>query len=209
MLSNKRKEILKVFDPELGVIFVPHCHDTKYEIFELSDKMTLPRRRNYLKYLQSKKEEKKPEKNEWKQKETPNDVVKRINTEREIELMHDTSKRAKDLFKKAREFDYCRHEMLFPSYKNSIESNNRNVKDVYKYNKFIYERELPNENVTGEKLKSVISDIHDDCEHKIVKRRNEALHDVEMYTQEVEKLYKRINELSNSFNEEKESQNQE
>lgn len=183
-----------------------HMRDTKLEILERSKKINLPSVRPRCK----------PEPTRvWKLRETPSDFLKRKNMEREIEVLHDTCAKAKDLFRKARDFDHNRSEMLYPSYKNSIHS--RNVNDVIHdvneiYEKYLNKSKPEKSDTDDEKLessdeppkKSVISDIHDSCEHKIAKRRKDAIHEIQVYCDSIDKLYERIDQLSNAFKEEKE-----
>lgn len=201
-----RKDISKViYNDRYGYAIAyyqpPHMRDTKLEILERSKRINLPSVRPRIK----------PEPTRvWKLRETPSDFLKRKNMEREIEVLHDTCAKAKDLFRKARDFDYNRHEMLFPQYKNSIHS--RNVNDVIHDVNDIYEKYLNKSKSDGnndegkisleEAPKSVISDIHDSCEHKITKRRQDAIHDVQVYCESIDKMYRRIEQLSNAFKEE-------
>ncbi|CAG9801549.1 unnamed protein product [Chironomus riparius] len=205
------KELSKVvYNDRYGyaIAYYPplHMRDTKLEILERSKKINLPSLRPRCK----------PEPTRvWKLRETPSDFLKRKNMEREIEVLHDTCAKAKDLFRKARDFDHNRSEMLYPSYKNSIQS--RNVNDVIHDVNEIYETylnkskpeksETDNENqdnIEEHPKKSVILDIHDSCEHKISKRRQDAIHEIQVYCESIDKLYERIEQLSNAFNEEKE-----
>lgn len=202
-----RQELSKVvYNDRYGyaIAYYPplHMRDTQLEIIEKSKRINLP----------SIRPRSKPEPTRvWKLRETPSDFLKRKNMEREIEVLHDTCAKAKNLFRKARDFDYNRNELLYPSYKNSIHS--RNVNDVIHDVNEIYETYL-NKSKPAEvekpldseeqPKKSVISDIHDSCEHKISKRRQDALHDVQMYCDSIDKMYKRIEELSKAFNEEQE-----
>jgi hypothetical protein len=176
--------------------------DPGLEIIERSKKYNIPARKKF-----------KPEPTRvWKKRETPSEFIERKNREREIESLHDTYEKAKDLFKKARDFDYNRHEMLFPKYKNIVHGSTiERVNNIYeKYlNKSRPKRE---DNSTEEnsgdveepavKPASVITDIHRSCEHKITKRREDALHDIKSYCDEIDKINKRIQSLSNAFKDE-------
>ncbi|KAG5678764.1 hypothetical protein PVAND_008408 [Polypedilum vanderplanki] len=202
-MSEYRKEVSKVvYNDRYGYAIAfyppPHMRDTKLEILERSKKINLPSVRPKCK----------PEPTRvWKLRETPSDFLKRKNIEREIEVLHDTCQKAKDLFRKARDLDYNRNEMLYPSYKNSTHS--RNVNDVIHDVEKIYETCLmpkKKEDEKESKPKSVISDIHESCEHKISKRRQDAIHEIQVYCDSIDKLYKRIEDLSNAFKEEKEEQ---
>lgn len=201
-MSEKCKDLSKlVYNDRFGYAIAyynqpTHMRDTRLEILERSKKINLPSVRPRCK----------PEPTRvWKLRETPSDFLKRKNMEREIEVLHDTCQKAKDLFRKARDFDYNRHEMLFPSYKNSIHS--RNVNDVFLEVNDIYEnyldkskvKQISKEGSVLEKPKSVISDIHDSCEHKMTKRRADAIHDLQVYCESIDKMYKRIEDLSNAF----------
>lgn len=212
-MSSNRKEISKVvYNDRFGyavAYYTPHMRDPALEIIERSKKYNIPARKKF-----------KPEPTRvWKKRETPSEFIERKNREREIESLHDTYEKAKELFKKSRDYDYNRHEMLFPKYKNVVhgstvdETINR-VNNIYeKYlNKSRPKRlETPgeenSEDVTDETLEkpaSVITDIHRSCEHKITKRREDALHDIKSYCDEIDKINKRIQSLSNAFNDEKE-----
>lgn len=194
-----RKELSNVvYNDRYGyaIAYYPplHMRDTKLEIIERSKKINLPSIRPRCK----------PEPTRvWKLRETPSDFLKRKNIEREIEVLHDTCAKAKDLFKKARDFDHSRNEMLYPSYKNSIHS--RNVNDVIHDVNEIYENYLQESKPVSEDVehpkKSVITDIHDSCEHKISKRRKDAIHEIQVYCDSIDKLYQRIEDLSNAFKE--------
>ena len=211
-MSSNRKEISKVvYNDRFGyavAFYTPHMRDPGLEIIERSKKYNIPARKRY-----------KPEPTRvWKLRETPSEFIERKNREREIESLHDTYEKAKDLFKKAREFDYNRHEMLFPKYKNivhgsTVDETIERVNNVYeKYlNKSRPKRsetqndENPDaEDEVKEKPVSLITDIHRSCEHKITKRREDALHDIKSYCDEIEKINKRIESLSNAFKDEKE-----
>jgi hypothetical protein len=203
-MSQNRKELSKVvYNDRYGyaIAYYPplHMRDTKLEILERSKRINLPSLRPKCKPEPTKL---------WKLRETPSDFLKRKNQEREIEVLHDTCEKAKSLFRKARDLDYNRQEMLYPSYKNSIHS--RNVNDVIHDVEEIYETCLKKKSSKNDleenreaKPKSVISDIHASCEHKIEKRRQDAIHDIQAYCESIDKIYKRIEELSNAFKEEK------
>lgn len=200
-MSEYRKEISKVvYNDRYGyaIAFYPpnsHMRDTSLEIMERAKKINLPSVRKI-----------KPEPTRvWKMRETPSDFIKRKNMERDIEMLHDTCVKAKDLFKKAREYNYNRHEMLFPSYKNSLHS--RNVNDVIRDVNEVYEKNLEraqSEAPPQEHHKPLIEDIHDSSEHKITKRRQDAIHEIQVYRESIDKMYKRIEELSNAFKEKEE-----
>lgn len=200
-MSEYRKEISKVvYNDRYGyaIAFYPpssHMRDTSLEIMERAKKINLPSVRKI-----------KPEPTRvWKLRETPSDFIKRKNMERDIEVLHDTCTKAKDLFKKARDYDYNRHEMLFPQYKNSIKS--RNVNDVIHDVNEVYEKNLDRakSEIPHELHKSLITDIHDSSEHKISKRRKDAIHEIQVYRESIDKMCRRIEELSNAFKEEEEN----
>lgn len=201
-MSQYRKEISKViYNDRYGyaIAYYPplHMRDTTLEIIERSKKINLPSVRKI-----------KPEPTRvWKLRETPSDFIKRKNMERDIEMLHDTCEKAKDLFKKARDFDYNRHEMLFPQYKNSIKQT-RNVNDVINDVNEIYESSLKNSKASDENSsnKPLIADIHNSCQHKISKRRQDAIHEIHVYQDSIDKMYRRIEELSNAFNEKEEEE---
>jgi hypothetical protein len=199
-MSEYRKEISKVvYNDRYGyaIAFYPpnaHMRDPTLEIMERAKRINLPSVRKI-----------KPEPTRvWKLRETPSDFIKRKNMERDIEVLHDTCVKAKDLFRKARHYDYNRHEMLFPQYKNSLHS--RNVDDVIHDVNEVYEDSKPE--APHEPHKPLIVDIHDSSEHKISKRRQDAIHEIQVYRESINKMYKRIEELSNAFKEE-ESENKE
>lgn len=201
-MSEYRKEISKVvFNGRFGCAIAfyppsPHMRDPMLEITERAKRINLPSLRKI-----------KPEPTRvWKLRETPSDFIKRKNMERDIELLHDTCGKAKDLFKKAREYDYNRHEMLFPQYKNSLHS--RNVNDVIHDVNAIYEKNLDRakSEVPQEFHKPLIVDIHDSSEHKITKRRQDAIHEIQIYRESLDKMFKRIEELSNAFKEKEEEE---
>lgn len=204
-MSEYRKEISKVvYNDRYGyaIAFYPpnaHMRDPKLEIMERAKRINLPSARKI-----------KPEPTRvWKLRETPSDFIKRKNMERDIEVLHDTCVKAKDLFKKARDYDYNRHEMLFPQYKNSLHSRNvddviHDVNEVYEINLERSKSEVPHEH-----HKPLIVDIHDNFEHKISKRRQDAIHEIQVYRESVDKMYKRIEELSNAFKEEENEKKEE
>lgn len=195
-MSQYRKEISKVvFNDRYGyavAFYPPHMRDPALEIIERSKKINLPSLRKC-----------KPEPTRvWNLRETPSDFIKRKNMERDIEMLHDTCEKAKDLFKRARDFDYNRHEMLFPQYKNSIAS--RNVNDViHDVNKIYEENLMQAQNKTKSDddsyNKPLIEVIHDSYEHRISKRRQDAIHEIQVYRESIDKMYQRIEELSNAF----------
>ena len=208
-MSENRKEISKViYNDRYGYAigyYSPHMRDPALEIIERSKKINLPKKKKY-----------KPEPTRlWKLRETPSEFLKRKDLEREIELLHDTCESAKDSFKKARDFDYNRHEMLFPKYKNTVHGRTvdetiENVNNIYekylKRSEPIQKEEKNSENEGAGNLEenlskpvSVIRDIHQSCEHKITKRREDALHDIKSYCDSIQKLAERIENLSNSF----------
>lgn len=203
-MSANRKEISKViYNDRFGyavAYYTPHMRDPGLEIIERAKQINLPRTKKY-----------KPEPTRlWKKRETPSEFLKRKDMEREIEVLHDTCEKAKDLFKKAREFDYNRHEMLFPRYKNVVHG--RSVDETIDQVNHIYEKYLkrPKEEKASEdetveevtKPVSVVTDIHRSYEHKITKRREDALHDIRNYCDEIDKINKRIQSLSEAFKEE-------
>lgn len=209
-MSENRKEISKViYNDRFGyavAYYTPHMRDPALEIIERSKRIVLPRTKKY-----------KPEPTRlWKLRETPSEFLKRKDMEREIDVIHDTCEKAKDLFKKARDFDYNRHEMLFPAYKNSVHS--RTVEETIDNVNNIYEKYLSNskpakENVETEdavtdetpaKSETLIKNIHASCEHKITKRREDAINDIKKYCESIDKMYERINALSRGFEEKKE-----
>lgn len=200
-MSQYRKEISKVvYNDRYGyavAFYPPHMRDPALEIIERSKKINLPSLRKS-----------KPEPTRvWKLRETPSDFIKRKNMERDIEMLHDTCAKAKDLFKRARDFDYNRHEMLFPQYKNSIQS--RNVNDVIFDVNEVYEKNLKLAHKSNEECpnKPLIEDIHQSYEHKISKRRQDAIHEIQVYRESIDKMYQRIEELSNAFNPKEEKEN--
>lgn len=208
-MSANRKEISKViYNDRYGyavAYYQPLMRDPALEIIERSKQINLPKKRKF-----------KPEPTRlWKLRETPSEFLKRKDQEREIEVLHDTCEKAKDLFRKARDFDYNRHEMLFPRYKNVVHG--RTVDETIEQVNHIYEKylkrpkeknqateEAPEEDVVTEVVKpaSVVTDIHRSYEHKITKRREDALHDIRSYCDEIEKINKRIQSLSEAFKEE-------
>lgn len=206
-MSADRKEISNViYNDRYGyaiAYYTPRTRDPGLEIIERSKKINLPQRRKF-----------KPEPTRlWKLRETPSEFLKRKDMEREIEVLHDTCEKAKDLFKKARDFDYNRHEMLFPKYKNvihgkSVEETIDSVNHVYKkyLNQSRPQDEKSEGNSTSAKVEitrpvSVIEDIHNSCEHKISKRREDALHDIRSYCDSIQAMNKRIQALSRAFKE--------
>lgn len=207
-MSANRKEISNViYNDRFGyavAYYTPHMRDPALEIIERSKKINLPQKKKF-----------KPEPTRlWKLRETPSEFLKRKDQEREIESLHDTCEKAKDLFKKARDFDYNRHEMLFPKYKNIVHG--RTVDETIEKVNNIYEKYLnksrPKRDETEvaeeaenpeEKSPTLITDIHRSCEHKITKRREDALHDIKSYCDEIDKINKRIQSLSNAFKEDK------
>ena len=198
-MSDYRKEISKVvYNDRCGyaIAFYPpnsHMRDPKLEIIERAKKINLPSVRKI-----------KPEPTRvWKKQETPSDFIKRKNMERDIEILHDTCTKAKDLFKKARDYDFNRHEMLFPQYKNSIQS--RNVNEVFHEVNKVYEKNL-DRGKSEEYHKPLIEEIHDNSEHKISKRRKDALHEIQNYQQSLDKMYDRIQDLSKAFDEKEEEE---
>lgn len=210
-MSENRKEISKViYNDRFGyavAYYTPHMRDPALEIIERSKKINLPKTKKF-----------KPEPTRlWKLRETPSEFLKRKDMEREIELLHDTCEKAKDSFKKARDFEFNRHEMLFPRYKNIVHGRtvDETIENVnYIYEKYLKRSELiPDETQkqeNGEELQqaaerpvSVITDIHRSYEHKITKRREDALHDIKNYCDSIEKINERIQNLSNAFKEEK------
>lgn len=210
-MSANRKEISNViYNDRYGyavAYYTPRMRDPALEIIERSKKINLPQRKKF-----------KPEPTRlWKLRETPSEFIKRKDQEREIESLHDTCEKAKDLFKKARDFDYNRHEMLFPKYKNivhgkTVDETIERVNNIYeKYlNKSLpkrHENEVVDiEDVAEEPIEkpaTLITDIHRSCEHKITKRREDALHDIKSYCDEIDKINKRIQSLSNAFKEDK------
>lgn len=210
-MSANRKEISKViYNDRFGyavAYYTPHMRDPALEIIERSKKINLPKTRKF-----------KPEPTRlWKLRETPSEFLKRKNMEREIEVLHDTCEKAKDLFKKARDFDYNRHEMLFPRYKNVVHG--RSVDETIEQVNHVYEKylrqpkesnetteEAPEDAAFEEVIKPacVVTDIHTAAEHKITKRREDALHDIRSYCDEIDKINKRIQSLSEAFKEEEE-----
>lgn len=206
-MSKTKRDISKIiYNDRYGyavAYYEPHMRDPGLEIIERSKKYNVPR---VIKY--------RPEKtNLWKLRETPSDFLKRKNMEREIEVLHDTCEKAKTLFRKARDFDYNRHEMLFPKYKNSIETAGT-VDDVISRVNRIYEKHLvrpEQQNVSGnidakesdqtQKPDPLIMDSHNKFEHLISKRREDALHDVKNYSESIDKIYRRIERLMATFNE--------
>lgn len=202
-MSQYRKEISKVvYNDRYGyavAFYPPHMRDPGLEIIERSKKINLPSLRKH-----------KPEPTRlWKLRETPSDFIKRKNMERDIEMLHDTCEKAKDLFKRARDFDYNRHEMLFPQYKNSIQS--RNVNDVIHDVNKVYEDNLNKVRINDEchHNKPLIEDIHSSYEHKISKRRQDAIHEIQVYRESIDKLYRRIEELSDAFKTKEEKEDKE
>jgi hypothetical protein len=202
-MSEYRKEISKVvYNNRYGYAIAfyppnPHMRDTSLEIMERAKRINLPSVRKI-----------KPEPTRvWKMRETPSDFIKRKNMERDIEVLHDTCVKAKDLFKKARDYDYNRHEMLFPQYKNAFHS--RNVDDVIHDVNEVYEKNLERAKSEApcELHKPLIVDIHDNSEHKISKRRNDAIHEIQVYRESINKMLKRIEDLSNAFNEKEDDDN--
>ena len=199
-MSQYRKEISKVvYNDRYGyavAFYPPHMRDPALEIIERSKRINLPSLRKC-----------KPEPTRlWKLRETPSDFIKRKNMERDIEMLHDTCEKAKDLFKRARDFDYNRHEMLFPQYKNSIQS--RNVNDVFHDVNKVYEESLnkvKNKDECHHNV-SLIEDIHNSYEHKISKRRQDAIHEIKVYRESIDELNRRIEELSDAFKTKEENQ---
>lgn len=210
-MSANRKEISNViYNDRFGyavAYYTPLMRDPALEIIERSKKINLPKTRKY-----------KPEPTRlWKLRETPSEFLKRKDMEREIDVIHDTCEKAKDLFKKARDFDYNRHEMLFPRYKNIVHG--RTVDETIENVNNIYEKHLKKSTPRKEKSidvagddddeasapipVSLITDIHRSCEHKITKRREDALHDIKSYCDSIQQLNKRIESLANAFKEEK------
>lgn len=210
-MSANRSEISNViYNDRFGyavAYYTPLMRDPALEIIERSKRINLPKTRKF-----------KPEPTRlWKLRETPSDFIKRKDLERKIDTIHDTCEKAKDLFKKARDFDYNRHEMLFPRYKNTIHGKTvdetiENVNHIYE--KYLNksrpqkdESEAEEPATTGgessEEKVSVIRDIHRTCEHKITKRREDAMHDIKSYCDSIDKMYERIDKLSKAFKEEK------
>lgn len=211
-MSANRSEISNViYNDRFGyavAYYTPLMRDPALEIIERSKKINLPKTRKF-----------KPEPpRQWKLRETPSEFIKRKDLERKIETIHDTCEKAKDLFKQARDFDYNRHEMLFPRYKNTIHGRTvdetiENVNNIYeKYlNKSRPKKDHQEEQEIADdegeektvQSASVITDIHRTCEHKITKRREDAMHDIKSYCDSIDKMYERINRLSRAFKEEK------
>lgn len=207
-MSANRKEISKViYNDRFGyavAYYTPHMRDPALEIIERSKKINLPKTKKY-----------KPEPTRvWKLRETPSEFIKRKDMEREISVLHDTCEKAKDLFRQARNFDYNRHEMLFPKYKNvvhgkTVDETIENVNNIYeKYLKPKRKEESKEEQVEQKeeeepelKPVSVIRDIHRNFEHKITKRREDALHDIKYYCDSIDAIDKRIQALSSAFKE--------
>lgn len=212
-MSENRKEISKViYNDRFGyaVAYYPrHMRDPALEIIERSKKINLPKTRKF-----------KPEPTRlWKLRETPSEFLKRKDLEREIEVIHDTYERAKDSFKKARDFDFNRHEMLFPKYKNIVHG--KTVDETINRVNSVYEKYLSKSRPTAEdeeltsddtsqaaqvpsvQRETLIKDIHRNYEHKITKRREDALHDIKSYCDSIDKIYERIQSLGNAFKEEK------
>jgi hypothetical protein len=209
-MSTNRKEISNViYNDRYGyavAYYTPRMRDPGLEIIERSKRINLPTKRKY-----------KPEPTRlWRLRETPSDFIKRKDQEREIESLHDTCEKAKEMFRKARHFDYNRHEMLFPKYKNvihgkSVDETIERVNNIYE--KYLYksrpkraetetEAEADDEVVVRvEKPVTLIRDIHRSSEHKITKRREDALHDIRSYCDEMDKINKRIQSLSNAYKE--------
>lgn len=215
-MSANRNEISNViYNDRYGyavAYYTPRMRNPALEIIERSKRISLPKTRKY-----------KPEPTRlWKLRETPSEFLKRKDQEREIDLIHDTCEKARDLFRKARDFDYNRHEMLFPRYKNIVhgKSVDETIENVnYIYEKYLRRPKLANDDTeavggaagevveeTKAKAASVITDIHRSYEHKITKRREDAQHDIKNYSDSIEKIYQRIERLSNAFKEEKEDE---
>lgn len=209
-MSSNRKEISKViYNDRFGyavAYYTPHMRDPGLEIIERSKRIVLPKTKKY-----------KPEPTRlWKLRETPSEFLKRKDLERKIEDIHDTCEKAKDLFKKSRDYDYNRHEMLFPAYKNAIHS--RTVEETIDNVNHIYEKYLSksrpskedDEAVGGDAKDSeiktsepLIRNIHQVCEHKISKRREDAVNDIKKYCDSIDKMYERIGALSRGFEDKK------
>lgn len=208
-MSSNRNEISKVlYNDRYGyavAYYTPPMRDPGLEIIERSKRINLPKTRKF-----------KPEPTRlWKLRETPSEFLKRKDMEREIDELHDTCEKAKDLFKKARDFDYNRHEMLFPKYKNVVHG--KTVDETIANVNYIYEKYLKkslppkdeSESKEGDDDKdnedkaiqsdTLITDIHRSCEHKITKRREDAVNDVKNYCSSIDKIYERINALKNAF----------
>lgn len=212
-MSANRSEISNViYNDRFGyavAYYTPLMRDPGLEIIERSKRIVLPKKQKF-----------KPEPTRlWKLRETPSEFIKRKDLERKIDTMNDTCEKAKDLFKKARDFDYNRHELLFPRYKNTIHGRTvdetiENVNNIYeKYlNKSRIktdEEEQENSDVVDDKTTksvSVITDIHRTCEHKITKRREDAMHDIKSYCESIDKIYERIDKLAKAFKEDKEDE---
>lgn len=205
-MAADRKEISKViYNDRFGYAvcyYQPRMRDPALEIIERSKRIVLPRTKKY-----------KPEPTrQWRLRETPSEFIKRKDIERKIDVIHDTCEEAKDLFRKARDYNYNRHEMLFPAYKNTVHS--RTVDDTINNVNNIYEKYLsrskpaPETSDEGEVVKvdekePLIRNIHTSCEHKITKRREDAANDIKKYCESIDKLYERINALSRGFEEKK------
>lgn len=215
-MSANRNEISNViYNDRFGyavAYYTPRMRDPALEIIERSKRISLPKTRKY-----------KPEPTRlWKLRETPSEFLKRKDMEREIDLIHDTCEKAKDLFKKARDFDYNRHEMLFPRYKNIVHGKtvDETIENVnYIYEKYLKRPKLADEkgavvgDASGEVIEesktkpaSVITDIHRSYEHKITKRREDALHDMRNYCDSIDRINERIQKLSIAFKEEKDDE---
>lgn len=207
-MSANRNEISKViYNDRFGyavAYYTPHMRDPGLEIIERSKQINLPKTRKF-----------KPEPTrQWKLRETPSEFIKRKDMEREIEDLHDTCEKAKDLFRKARAFEYNRHEMMFPRYKNVVHG--RTVDETIEQVNHIYEKYLKRSGPRKEdeepsvaaaevepiKHESVITNIHSAVEHRITKRREDALHDIRSYCDSIDKINKRIESLANAFKEE-------
>lgn len=212
-MAHNNRDISKViYNDRYGyaiAYYEPHMRDPALEIMERAKRINLPTTRKF-----------KPEPTRlWKLRETPREFLERKDQEREIELLHDTCDKAKSLFRKARDFDYNRHEMLFPKYKNSIDERGTvdevitRVNDIYeKYlNKSRLKKEVtfdtPEEELLEEERNprpaSVIVDSHRKFEHLMSKRREDAENDIRAYAEAIDKIYRGIDRLTDAFKDEK------
>lgn len=180
--------------------YVPLMKDPLLEIIEKSKKINLTKTKKI-----------KPVPYEsLKIRESPSDFLKRKKMETEIDLIRDKCEKARESFKRIRDFEFNRHEMMFPRYKNTV--NGRTVDEIIEkvdhvYEKYLYPSDINkghnknNENLSehANSRVSVIKDIHRSFEFKIEKRREFALHEMKSYLDSGKNIQKRIQNFSNTF----------
>lgn len=107
--------------------YEPRMKDPGLAIIERAKKIVLPRTEKKKRDLP-------------KPKYNVAEFLKSKEIDREIQSLHEEVDEAKTLFRKAREFNFNRHEVLFPSYKNRIHG--RYVDDTIDNMNHVYEHYL-------------------------------------------------------------------